>query len=41
MAVHHGGNLTKAAKTLARNSSSSKQKSAAGKTLAIHKAKKH
>ena len=41
MAVHHGGKVGKAAKTLASNSSSNKAKSQAGKTLANHKALKH
>ena len=41
MAVHHGGKVGKAAKTLASKSSTSKQKSGAGKTLAEHKANKH
>ncbi|WP_275532468.1 hypothetical protein [Pseudoflavonifractor sp. An187] len=41
MAVHHGGKVGRAAKTLVSKSSTSKQKSAAGKTLAIHKANKH
>lgn len=41
MAVHHGGKVGKAAKTLASSSSSSKAKSQAGKTLANHKAAKH
>lgn len=41
MAVHHGGKVGKAAKTLANNNSSNKAKSLAGKTLANHKATKH
>ena len=41
MAVHHGGKVGKAAKTLASKTSSSKAKSTAGKTLANHKATKH
>lgn len=41
MAVHHGGKVEKANKTLATKSSSSKSKSQAGKTLARHKAEKH
>ena len=41
MAVHHGGKVGKAAKTLALKSSSNKAKSKAGKTLASHKAKYH
>ena len=41
MAVHHGGKLGKAAKTLVAKSASKKAKSAAGRTLAIHKAKFH
>ena len=41
MAVHHGGKVGKAAKTLASSSSSNKAKSQAGKTLAKHKAVKH
>ncbi len=41
MAVHHGGKVGKAAKTLAKKSSSKKAKSAAGKTLAEHKVNKH
>lgn len=41
MAVHHGGKVGAAAKTLASKSSTSKQKSAAGTTLANHKANKH
>ena len=41
MAVHHGGKVGKAAKTLASKNSSSKEKSKAGKTLANHKAKYH
>ena len=40
-AVHHGGKVGKAAKTLASKNSSSKAKSSAGKTLANHKAAKH
>ena len=41
MAVHHGGKVGKAAKTLASKSSTNKAKSSAGKTLANHKATKH
>lgn len=41
MAVHHGGKVGKAAKTLASNSSSKSGKSKAGTTLANHKAAKH
>lgn len=41
MAVHHGGKVGKAGKTLASNSSSKSAKSKAGKTLANHKAKCH
>ncbi len=41
MAVHHGGKVGKAAKTLASKSSSKGAKSRAGKTLADHKAEKH
>lgn len=41
MAVHHGGKVGKAAKTLATKSSTHKAKSKAGKTLAIHKAEQH
>lgn len=41
MAIHHGGKVGKAAKTLATKSSASKAKSKAGKTLAMHKAKQH
>lgn len=41
MAVHHGGKVGAAARTLVTKSSTAKQKSAAGKTLAIHKANKH
>lgn len=43
MAVHHGGKVGKAAKTLASKSSSkaSKSKSKSGTTLANHKAAKH
>ncbi len=41
MAVHHGGNVGKAGKTLASKKSSKKAKSNAGKTLADHKAAKH
>ena len=41
MAVHHGGKIGKAAKTLASKSSSSKAKSSAAKVLANHKATKH
>lgn len=41
MAVHHGGKVGRAGKTLASNSSSKSAKSKAGKTLANHKAKSH
>ena len=41
MAVHHGGKVGKAAKTLATKGSSKSAKSKAGKTLADHKAEKH
>ena len=41
MAVHHGGKVGKAGKTLASKSSSKSAKSKAGKTLANHKAEKH
>ena len=41
MAVHHGGKVGKAGKTLASKSSSKKSKSSAGKTLANHKNKMH
>lgn len=41
MAVHHGGKVGSAAKTLAKKDSSKPAKSRAGKTLANHKAKSH
>lgn len=41
MAVHHGGKVGKAGKTLASKGSSKSSKSQAGKTLANHKADKH
>lgn len=41
MAVHHGGKVGKAGKTLASKTSSKKAKSVAGRTLANHKAKQH
>lgn len=41
MAVHHGGKVGRAGKTLASKTSSNKAKSKAGKTLAEHKAKQH
>ena len=41
MAVHSGGKVGKAGKTLASKSSSKSAKSKAGKTLANHKANKH
>lgn len=41
MAVHHGGKVGRAAKTLAAKGSSKGTKSKAGKTLALHKANKH
>lgn len=41
MAVHHGGKVGKAAKTLATKGSSKAAKSSAGKTLNAHKNKCH
>ena len=41
MAVHHGGKVGNAGKTLASKSSSKSSKSKARKTLANHKAKCH
>jgi hypothetical protein len=41
MAVHHGGKVGSAAKTLAKKDTSKPVKSKAGKTLANHKAKSH
>lgn len=41
MAVHHGGKVGKAAKTLASKSSSKSAKSKAGTIMANHKAKCH
>ena len=41
MAVHHGGKVGGAAKTLAKKDSSKPAKRRAGKTLANHKAKSH
>jgi len=41
VAVHHGGKVGKAARTLAKKSSSKKAKSEAGATLAKHKAECH
>lgn len=41
MAVHHGGKVGTAAKTLASKGSSKSSKSKAGKTLANHKKNKH
>ncbi len=41
MAVHHGGKVGAAAKTLAKNTSSKSAKSKAGTTLANHKSKCH
>lgn len=41
MAVHHGGKVGKAGRTLASKSSSKNAKSKAGRTLASHKAKYH
>lgn len=41
MAVHHGGKVGKAGKTLAAKSTTKTAKSKAGKTLANHKAEKH
>lgn len=41
MAVHHGGKVGAAGRTLAQKSSSKSSKSKAGKTLANHKNTKH
>lgn len=41
MAVHHGGKVGKAGKTLASKSASKKAKSKAGSTLSKHIAEKH
>lgn len=41
MVRHHGGKLTKAAKTLSSKKSSKKDKSNAGKFLQQHKKNKH
>ena len=41
MAVHHGGKVGKAGKTLVSKTSSSKAKHKAGKVLADHKARQH
>ena len=41
MAVHHGGKVGKAGKTLASKGASKSAKSKAGKILANHKAKAH
>jgi hypothetical protein len=41
MAVHHGGKVGIAAKTLASKSSGKSSKSKAGTVLANHKAEKH
>lgn len=41
MAIHHGGKVGKAAKTLASKSSSNASKSKAGTTLVNHKTAKH
>lgn len=41
MAIHHGGKVGKAGKTLATKSTSKNAKSKAGTTLANHKATKH
>lgn len=41
MAVHHGGRVGKAAKTLATKPAPKPSKSKAGKVLAKHKAAKH
>jgi hypothetical protein len=41
MAVHHGGKVGAAAKTLAKSSSSKSAKSKAGKTLVNHKKAMH
>ena len=41
MAVHHGGKVGSAAKTLATKSSSKSAKSKAGTTLVNHKNTKH
>lgn len=41
MAVHHGGKVGAAAKTLASKNADKNAKSNAGKTLANHKSAKH
>lgn len=41
MAVHHGGKVGAAAKTLAAQNTSKSAKSKAGQILAKHKANKH
>lgn len=41
MAVHHGGKVGAAGRTLAKKGSSKSSKSKAGKTLAKHKHAKH
>ena len=41
MAVHHGGKVGKAAKTLASSKSSKSAKSKAGTIMANHKTTKH
>ncbi len=41
MAVHHGGKVGAAAKTLAKKSSSKSEKSKSAKVLANHKKTKH
>lgn len=41
MAIHHGGNVGKAAKRLASKKTSKSTKSKAAKVLAKHKAKQH
>lgn len=41
MAVHHGGKVGKAGKTLSSKTSSKTAKSKAGTTLANHKSAKH
>jgi len=41
MAVHHGGKVGAAGKTLASKTSSKSSKSKAGTTLANHKSSKH
>lgn len=41
MPVHHGGKVGSAARKLAKESSSKREKSRAAKTLSNHKAKRH